>query len=430
MNTSDFSDQEVMNDLAGIVLKRLDTPRAKSEDPIPPLLCEVDGTNKSGKNTTIVEVDRWFNRRGFNVRLQEESAEIPWVRATPQQDTYTYQMSHFVHEFTNFLQATGDRHAHLFLGNRNFIDNLYWMESHFRLGKITQKERDEFKSFILGGPWMEKIDALTFLVTDPKTALEREYANTKDVIYGAKMNPERLELLYECTQNVIEELTSKYPELPIIRIDTAEQSIPKVRDNVVSFILRSAVRRLHLTDNDILPWSVALLRRKTMFAGMEIKMRGMRDHSTLHDCGWQFEAAVTQRDTYLLPPNKTANDKEYFRIRETGERWCHYGYKRNEPVSNRRLRFNIPLAPERIGEFLREMQTVAVIEKDREVFIKDGILLHRDKVAGLGEFTEFYGTETMQEAELLKQAYALGFSDSDMVRTSYLALYLERAKSK
>lgn len=49
MNTSDFSDLEVMNDLARIVLKRLDTPRAKSEDPIPPLLSEFDGTNKAGK---------------------------------------------------------------------------------------------------------------------------------------------------------------------------------------------------------------------------------------------------------------------------------------------------------------------------------------------------------------------------------------------
>lgn len=140
------------------------------------------------------------------MRLQEESAEISWVRTMPQQDTYTYQMSHFAHEFTNFLQATSDRHAHIFLANRNFSDNLYWMESHFRRGKITQRER--------------------------------------------------------------------------------------------------------------------------------------------------------------------------------------------------------------------------------EIFIKDGILLHRDKVKGLGEFTEFYGTKAMQEADLLEQAYALGFSESDLIRTSYLTLYLENAKNK
>lgn len=277
---------------------------------------------------------------------------------------------------------------------------------------------------------MQLIAALVFLITDPQTALEREYANTKDVIYGTKMNPERLELLYDCTQNVIEELSSKYPELPVIRIDTAKQSIPEVRNLVVSFILRSAVRRLHLTDNDILPWSVALLRRKTMLAGMEIKMRGIRDHSTLRDCVWELETATTQHDTYLIHKGVEMERKEYLRIRETGNQWCHFGYKRNKPDSSRRLRLNIPLATERVGEFLSEMHTIAVIEKDREIFVKDGILLHRDKVKGLGEFTEFYGTKTMKESDLLEQAFALGFSDSDLIRASYLALYLENAQSK
>lgn len=430
MNTSDFSDMEVMNDLAGVVLKRLDVPRSKSEDPIPPITCEVDGTNKSGKNTLITEMDRWFRRRKFNVRLQEESAEVPWVRAMPMQNAYAYQMSHFAFEFTNLLQATADRHAHLFIANRNIVDNLYWMESWLRNGKVSQEEVKMFKTFILDGPWMKTIDAFTFLVSDPKVALEREYGNAKDTIYGTKMNPEKLELLYECTQSVINELNVKYPELPVIRIDTSSLSIPEVRDRAISFILRSAVKRLSLMDYDILPWSVKLLRRKAILVGPEIKIRGIKSHSTLQDCGWEFETAVTQRDTYLLPKNKDMEHKEHLRIRETGNQYCQFGYKRNEPDSRRRLRLNIPIASERVEEFLSELQKVAVIEKDREIFTKDGILLYRDKVKGLGEFTEFYGTKTMQEADLLEQACALGFFDSDLIRASYLTLYLENAQSK
>src|SRR3989338_2357116 len=417
MDTSDYSNLEVMDDLAKVVLKRLDTPRSKSEDPIPPLVAEVCGTNKSGKNTLITELDRWFRRRKFNVRLQEESAEVPWIRATPKHDVYTHQMSHFAYEFTNLLQAISDRHAHLFLANRNIVDNLYWMESWLREGKVIQEEVDTFKSFI-------------FLMSDPKVALEREYGNTQNVIYGAKMNPEKLELLYECTQNVIKELGTKYPNLPIIRIDTSSLSIPEVRDQAIAFLLRSASKRLLLTEDDVLPWSVALMRQKASLARLEIKMRRECSHATLRDCGWQFETAVAQRDTYLLPPDKEVKDKEYFRIRETGGRWCHYDYKRNDLDFNRRMRLNIPLAAERIGEFLSEFQIIAVIEKEREIFVKDGTLLHRDNVKDLGLFTEFYGSKDVQEADLIDVAGALGFDVTDMVRSSYLKLYLENAKKK
>jgi len=430
MDTSDYSNLEVMDDLAKVVLKQLDIPRSKSEDPILPLVVEVDGTNKSGKNTLITELDRWFRRRKYNVRLQEESAEVPWIRAMPKQDAYTYQMSHFAYEFTNLLQASADRHAHLFVANRNVIDNLYWMESWLREGKVTQEEVDTFKSFILGGPWINVVDAFIFLVSDPKVALEREYGNTQSVIHGAKMNPEKLELLYACTQNVINELITKYPNLPIIRIDTSSLSIPEVRDQAIAFLLRSASKRLLLTEDDVLPWSVMLMRKKASLTGSEIKMQGVRSHATLRDCGWQFETAVTQRDTYLLPPNKNIKDKEYFRIRETGAHWYHYSYKRNEPDSNRRFRLNIPLAAERIREFLSEFQTIAVIEKEREIFVKDGTLLHRDEVKDLGLFTEFYGTKNVQEADLIDVAGALGFDVTDMVRSSYLKLYLENAKKK
>ena len=430
MDTSDYSNLEVMDDLAKVVLKQLDIPRSKSEDPILPLVVEVDGMNKSGKNTLITELDRWFRRRKFNVRLQEESAEVPWIRATPKHDVYTHQMSHFAYEFTNLLQAISDRHAHLFLANRNIVDNLYWMESWLREGKVIQEEVDTFKSFILGGPWVNVVDAFIFLMSDPKVALEREYGNTQNVIYGAKMNPEKLELLYECTQNVIKELGTKYPNLPIIRIDTSSLSIPEVRDQAIAFLLRSASKRLLLTEDDVLPWSVALMRQKASLARLEIKMRRVCSHATLRDCGWQFETAVAQRDTYLLPPDKEVKDKEYFRIRETGGRWCHYDYKRNDLDFNRRMRLNIPLAAERIGEFLSEFQIIAVIEKEREIFVKDGTLLHRDNVKDLGLFTEFYGSKDVQEADLIDVAGALGFDVTDMVRSSYLKLYLENAKKK
>jgi len=185
-----------------------------------------------------------------------------------------------------------------------------------------------------------------------------------------------------------------------------------------------------LTEDDVLPWSVALMRQKASLARLEIKMRRVCSHATLRDCGWQFETAVAQRDTYLLPPDKEVKDKEYFRIRETGGRWCHYDYKRNDLDFNRRMRLNIPLAAERIGEFLSEFQIIAVIEKEREIFVKDGTLLHRDNVKDLGLFTEFYGSKDVQEADLIDVAGALGFDVTDMVRSSYLKLYLENAKKK
>ena len=70
------TDPDVLSNTARILLTAvLDPPKRKTDRPAPPLIAEFFGLHKAGKDTQLVEVDRWFKREGFRVFIQRESAE-------------------------------------------------------------------------------------------------------------------------------------------------------------------------------------------------------------------------------------------------------------------------------------------------------------------------------------------------------------------
>ena len=81
---------------------------------------------------------------------------------------------------------------------------------------------------------------------------------------------------------------------------------------------------------------------------------------------------------------------------------------------------------EALGDFMAIFDKVAVIEKEREVFVKNGIILTRDRVENLGEFVELRAPlSTDVNAEAIK----LGLTQDRIVPETYIRLVLKNQSS-
>lgn len=94
---------------AQAILRKLDSPRRKSDTPIKPFMGEMFGFPKAGKDRQLVELDRYFRRNKFQVLIHQESAEAENIRRVPREHSYVYQMQHFAYSkefFDRFDKVT------------------------------------------------------------------------------------------------------------------------------------------------------------------------------------------------------------------------------------------------------------------------------------------------------------------------------------
>lgn len=414
--------EDVLGDIAKLIFNRLDSPRKKSQVPIKPIVVEFMGLHKAGKDSNLVEIDRWFKRRKFNMLIRQESAETQKIRAMSRTNPYVYEMGHFTYTFSNFIEALTSRDFHMIVLNRGFVDTLCWLEFHRRQGTISDDNFNAFRSFILGGPWLEGMDAVVCLTCSVETSLKREYGTTKNVIYGSRMNPESLTLMRDCVESVFGYLQENYPKLKLIKVVTDNSTVAETRDEIVSGILDSVKERMNMGEDEIISHSPSLLRELASDAKrQEVKFRDLVPLSLLLQNGWIPQAVSCETDTYLTPKNQPVlSNEECFHLRFYGNGTYYLLYKRSD--SPTRFRVSVPVPQEMVADFFDVFDKVAVIEKRRETFIKNDIVLTRDTIDGLGHFTEMKAPVT---TDIRDEAVRLGLGPDRMVPETYIRLFLK-----
>lgn len=413
---------------AQAILRKLDTPRRKSEMPIRPLMIEMFGFPKAGKDRQLVELDRWFRRSKFQVLVHQESAEAERIRQVPRDHSYVYQMQHFVYSFDKFLKSSVSRDFHFIIFNRCLLDELCWFEFKRRLGSVTQEEYDFVKSFILQKQWISMLDAILCLVTDVDTALEREYGKKDNIKYGSMMNPDSLALMRESVECVCGFLKAEFPDIPLLVFDTTHTSIEDTRDTLVSFILEKGEQRFSISEDEVLVRSPEAVKECASIVGPEIKFRGVKSHKVLRNAGWHVQSgAFFEQDIYLQQKGEEIfQDEGYFRIRISGDN-NYFSFKRcaQDSVSAPRAKIQIPIQEEQIEEFFEIFDEAGVIKKQREILASRGLIMHRDTVEGFGEFTEIIGSPNTTGAEIMEAAGEIGFSPKDIVEDTYIKMFLK-----
>ncbi len=427
-------DIESVTGIATSVLKKLDRPQRKSENPMRPIVVEFCGLAKAGKDTQLVQIDRWLRARKYKLPLLQESAENKDVRAMPRIDAYAYEMRHFTYTFTNLLDAATSRIFHANFLNRGIVDTLCHLEWHFRNSTITERQKDLAHDFILEGPWMNYLDAIFVFICDIETALEREYGKdhrAQKVKFGSRMNPDALALMRECIDKVVAELRDKFPNLPLYTINTTSAGIAECRDEILSRIFDSVERRLEMTENDTLLWSPTLLRKNAVIYGPALKVRAHPDENILRRLGWEIHGQFPEKDIYLrLKDQQFLEDDECFHLREwKGHYWLYY--KRGGKDPTLRAKVCVPVPSECVEELLAGFdEEKIVVLKDRRVFVRRGFLLDMDEVEGFGQFIEIKAPPQNTVADLLEIVKEFGLPEANIVRESYLMMHLKRLREQ
>lgn len=425
--TSHF-DEEEMTAIAKAILSRLDEPRRKSEAPVKPIIVECFGSSKSGKDTNLNELERWFNRRGFRVYIHRESDETREVCAMHRVDSYAFEMRHFVYNLSNLLDGWTDSNFHLIIHNRGIFDNLFYLSWNLKRGAVTKEQFEIFKRYVLGGPWVQVIDAVLVVTCDVDEALRREYGTSTNVIYGSRMNPEVLREQYACVGEVTEVIREELPNLPLFEIDTTDPrvSIGETRDEIVTLLLRSEEMKMGLSEEEVLLESTTLMKRRAHEHPPQIRIRGTISHAVLRRGGWDMDSSSVEVDTYLTPKGTPPLERdECFHIRDTGA-GRFLVYKRRFPGLSPGLRIAVPIPDGDSDRFLSEFEVIATLTKKRERFRKDGFVLAVDNVEDLGEFVEIKAPTIEAANSLMNIVEELGFSSQDVLPDSYLRLYLKK----
>jgi adenylate cyclase, class 2 len=166
---------------------------------------------------------------------------------------------------------------------------------------------------------------------------------------------------------------------------------------------------------------------------VELKARDRdqaRSFATCEDLGAASQGVLVQRDTYFQAPHGHLKLRE-----EEGARPHLIGYERADLLGGRESRYRIIEIdqPEELKAALRgTLGLKAVVAKKRWLFLWDGVRIHLDQVAGLGDFIEFEAIAdatsdlSYQEAQVERLRQAFVIDDADLVSGSYCDFASER----
>lgn len=141
------------------------------------------------------------------------------------------------------------------------------------------------------------------------------------------------------------------------------------------------------------------------------------------------QGVLLQQDTYFQAPHGRLKLRE-----EEGARPQLIGYERSDLLGGRESRYRIIEIgqPEELKAALRSaLGLKAVVAKKRRLFLWEGVRIHLDQVAGLGDFIEFEAIAdatsdlSRQEAQVARLRQAFEIADADLVGGSYCDLASE-----
>jgi adenylate cyclase class 2 len=163
-----------------------------------------------------------------------------------------------------------------------------------------------------------------------------------------------------------------------------------------------------------------------------LKARDPHPERSLGTCGAlgaEGQAVLRQRDTYF--------DARHGRLKlreEEGAAAHLIAYRRPDVGGRRESRYRIAAVaePDQLKAALADTLGIrAVVVKERQLFLWDGVRIHLDRVDGLGDFIEFEAiaasasaglSDAEAQVEALRQAFEI--ADVDLIGESYCDLAL------
>lgn len=178
-----------------------------------PFFLEFTGSPSAGKTTTIKELDTFFRKQGFRVLCPQEGAEVirHISRSTP-----VYNIRTGLYALTMLLDLSYGHNYDIVIFDRCVFDVYCWMMYWEGKKKLSPAEKELIQSFFLSPLWMNKIDVAYFMISDPKTAMDREMRIALSSKTGETTNPDAIATLIKRYKDAFQTLSPDYPQLHLL----------------------------------------------------------------------------------------------------------------------------------------------------------------------------------------------------------------------
>jgi predicted adenylyl cyclase CyaB len=161
----------------------------------------------------------------------------------------------------------------------------------------------------------------------------------------------------------------------------------------------------------------------------------LRSLSVCAEIGAADRGVLFQRDTYF----SVARGRLKLRLETPPGHAVLVQYDREDDVAARESRYRlVPVGdPEALSSALEAaLGVLVVVEKERRLFLWEGVRIHLDRVRGLGTCIEFEAVApaesdlSPERAKIARLRDAFAIRDDRLVATSYSSLLLARAREK
>jgi predicted NUDIX family phosphoesterase len=135
-----------------------------------PVVVEFAGMPRSGKSTTIEQVDHFFRKKGYRTRvIHEDMAAVPITeKFNPVFNLFT------ANKLLNELLKLKTSDMDLVLIDRGLFDKLCWFNWHFKTGRFSKIEYESTCTYLLQDRWRQMIDVVFVMNVNPRLAIKRE----------------------------------------------------------------------------------------------------------------------------------------------------------------------------------------------------------------------------------------------------------------
>lgn len=199
-----------------------------------PLIIEFSGLPKSGKTRSISVLELFLKRNGIRVEVFTERASIAPIKA---KGHLNFNVWVSCASLQGMLEALY-RDIDVFILDRGIFDALVWNEWLEMTGKITHEEATQVADFFTMDRWTKLIDVVFLVTCDPKTSIEREYADQLTTKRGTIMSEHTLNQINQAVERTLGAHASKFKN--IVRRDTTEtktrEGVAKIADEALTVL--------------------------------------------------------------------------------------------------------------------------------------------------------------------------------------------------
>lgn len=229
--------------------KRAEAARERFRDARKPIVIEFAGVPKSGKTSTISQIQSFFKRCGFRVQVVVERASVCPVR---DKKHFTFNVWTLCTTLANILEKTQeppkDGDPDILILDRGLFDAISWLTVMENLSRIRPSDREIIERFLMIDEWRKRLTCVIVMTVNPNDAMKREEGLLPVVAEGSIMNTEVLDQMLNTTRQCIARLKDKFP---ITEIDTSgadrdgpRKSAEKVATTILDYVERDLLEEI------------------------------------------------------------------------------------------------------------------------------------------------------------------------------------------